>query len=838
MGKIKDKIYDRLVKRNECVRYEYERYVREHLEEHRLHRFRHIKLLLKLNWFYRVKKADTPYLYWDVPFEGNLEKKNLKQLSEKEVSKEKRATVTEKVDKPAEKKASPQNEAAPAETKTRIQEPSLKLVSNCRYLVTMCYGQAAPICNVYRCKKGEQFKFLKQVYNTDTFFDEDISLGTEYQYRIKISFDGVNYSCFSNVVSVVAAKADKYDRIFGQKKLFRDGAESTYKKRMTPMNFAKMLMRYETISFDIFDTLILRPFDKPSDLFMLVGQELQLMDFCEIRIKAEEEARKRNAVEKGNREVNLNDIYRIIERKTGVSAEKGIRAELCVEMDTCFANPYMLRVYKLLLAQNKRIVATSDMYMSSAEIRQLLDKCGYSRFDEIIVSNEYNMSKRRGNLYDILITKYKNDYDRKLLIHVGDKPDMDVKMARSKGIEAYLYEGVNDRGNRFRAEGMSYLVGSAYRGITNAWLHNGINQYSPYYEVGYVYAGIYILGFCQWIHERAREKGISKILFLAREGDIYQRAFLSIYNDIDTQYVLWSRVPVVKTAVNYNRHPFLLQLVHHKANAIYKSQIETLFRKTGIEALLKYLADYNLHGYEYICPDNEMIVEKLLIDHWNEVCECYQGDQQEIKQYLEAAIAGHEKVAVVDVGWSGNNVLQIKKLVEEVYRDKCEVTCMLAAAREVNSTYMASMIQNREVETYIFSNVDNRFLHQYHQETNNRLNSFFFETLTQSCSPTFLGFKDGKFLYDIPEVENYEHNKEIHKGILDFVSGYYKMFSKYPFMLNISGSDAYMPFRQYVSDLSWIRKYFSEYVFGRDLFATQEEAKMETVREVMEKAKV
>jgi len=65
-----------------------------------------------------------------------------------------------------------------------------------------------------------------------------------------------------------------------------------------------------------------------------------------------------------------------------------------------------------------------------------------------------------------------------------------------------------------------------------------------------------------------------------------------------------------------------------------------------------------------------------------------------------------------------------------------------------------------------------------------------------------------------------------------------KIFEKYPFMFNISGYDAYMPFRMFVSDLSWLREYFSGYVFGRDLFATQEKAVMETVKEVMDKAKV
>ena len=71
---IKDKLYNYFVRKNGRVWYEYERYVREHMEEHRLHRFRHLKVLIKLNWFYRVKQGNTPYLYWDVPL-NVMEKK-------------------------------------------------------------------------------------------------------------------------------------------------------------------------------------------------------------------------------------------------------------------------------------------------------------------------------------------------------------------------------------------------------------------------------------------------------------------------------------------------------------------------------------------------------------------------------------------------------------------------------------------------------------------------------------------------------------------------------------------------------------------------------------------
>ena len=105
------------------------------------------------------------------------------------------------------------------------------------------------------------------------------------------------------------------------------------------------------------------------------------------------------------------------------------------------------------------------------------------------------------------------------------------------------------------------------------------------------------MGFCQWIARYVREHELEKVLFLAREGDIYQKVFQEMYPDIPTEYVLWSRIPVVKTTVRKNRHPYLLQIVHHKANALYKSMIGTLLERTGIGRLKAYLPDYRKKNF-------------------------------------------------------------------------------------------------------------------------------------------------------------------------------------------------------------------------------------------------
>lgn len=814
MRKIKDTIYNFLVRKNKNVQYEYERYVMENIESHNSNRLGHWKILLCLNWHYRIMRREEMFLF----YEENNKLTLLDQRMEIAVQ-----------DNAMELSVAKNVSNVPM----KASSVTLSALDNA---ISIKWISDATMCNIYRSTDKRNYTFISKTNNVYEYIDDTVTPDTEYFYKLKVSYNEINYSPFSDVVSIKTKPLNKYDVVYERKPLCRGGSESKCNERIPDIVLAKTFLKYDIVSFDIFDTLLFRPFSKPSDLFMLVGQQLGIMDYCNIRMLAEEEARKRNYLLRGNREVTIEEIYDIVSKKTGIDKEVGIETEFNIELDLCYANPYMQRIFEILKYQNKKIVIVSDMYYDKKRMIKLLNSIGYDGFDDVIISCDYNCSKRNGQLFDILIEKYGIAEDK--IIHIGDNEVSDVQKAAEKGINTYHYVSVNQRGEKFRATNMSHLIGSAYAGTVNSHLHSGIKTYSPYYEVGFVYAGLYVMGFCNWLHKKAKDNNITKLLFLAREGDIYQKVFNQMFDDVETEYVLWSRVPVAKTTVRKNRHPYLLQLVHHKAHAIYKSKVSTLFDRIGIGELKKYFEEYRINDEEFLSESNEKIVEQLLIEHWEELCECYKEDERQIQEYLEDIVGDHSHVAVIDVGWSGNNVLQVRYLLEDVYKKKCKVECYLAATRNVNDTYMASMMLSEEVDTYIFSNMQNKDLHDFHQGTNNRLNSFFFEIMTQSCTPTFLGFEENGFLYDIPEVENFEHNRDIHEGILDFAKIYMKTFEKYPYMLNIPGYDAYMPFRMFVSDLSWLRDYFSGYVFGRDLFATQEKAVMETVKEVMDKAKV
>ena len=187
--------------------------------------------------------------------------------------------------------------------------------------------------HLYRSSAEEGRRFLIRTGKT-SYRDTEAEGGRKYEYSLKYTMDGRRYQDYPETLSVTAPYSRYRNRNSGR--LFEKGAESTASNRTSPMHLAKGMMPYDVISFDVFDTLVLRPFSRPSDLFILVGERLDIMDFCEIRIHAEQEARRISELERGNKEVTLLDIYRLVEEETGVEAEKNYAAVLGVGS----TNPY------------------------------------------------------------------------------------------------------------------------------------------------------------------------------------------------------------------------------------------------------------------------------------------------------------------------------------------------------------------------------------------------------------------------------------------------------------------------------------------------------------------
>ena len=546
----------------------------------------------------------------------------------------------------------------------------------------------------------------------------------------------------------------------------------------------------------------------------MLGLKHNVSGFEQYRRWAERDARKAAYEKTGSTEIDIYDIYRELNKYIGLDIDKAVQMEFDTEMDMVYANPYAKRVFDLLTANGKRVIALSDMYLPGEMIGKLLDKCGYRGFEDILVSCEHGCSKRNQGLYAIASDRFGKSLK---YAHIGDNPVSDVKSAQESGWKPFLYKNVNEAGMFYRAQGMSKITGSAYAGIVNAHLHSGIKKYSVPYEYGFVYGGILVLGYCRFIHNYVQKNGIEKILFLSRDGNILKKVYDNLYPGNQSEYVYWSRIAAARIAVKKYPHEFLLRFI--KYNAFQSPKMRDVFESMGLPGLCRYFSGYGLEEDTILDKENGPSAMRLVRDHWAEVFEVFAPENEAARLYFGSVLEGCKSACAVDIGWAASGPMTLKYLIEDEWNLGCGITGMVAGTKSVvDFNILEPQLVSGGIVSYMFSQRHNHHLYGMHNI--GKRHSIFSEMLLSAPSPSFAGFKledDGDFSlkFDLPEVEGYETMNEIQQGILDFSEVYTGRFRDYPYMLNISGSDAYLAVRQIITCTQYYLKFFSDYPYNK-----------------------
>ncbi len=618
-----------------------------------------------------------------------------------------------------------------------------------------------------------------------------------------------------------------------QKNTFREIPESQLLNRPQFQHFANRLSGYDVVSFDIFDTLIFRPFDQPTDLFMLLESENHILDFARIRIEAEREVRRKNSVVNGNRECTLEDIYEIIEQRTGLNAKDGIHKEVDAEIKMCRANPYMKHVFDILSAKGHRIILVSDMYLSQETIVRMLTKCGYrcECIEKIFISTEYSVSKSNGKIYKT-VKKYLSDGET--VVHVGDHLEVDVKKAREYGFTAFHYPQCASFSRKSRPSGMSVLIGSAYRGVVATHIYNGVRKYSAAYEHGFIYGGILALGFAGWIHRWAKLKNLDKLLFVSRDGKIYMNVFNALYDDIETFYIYWSRIAHLNTCAEFSKDLYLQRFIRDKVKS-GEMTVGQLLDTLGLENFRKRCSRYRIKSGQLLSEENVRLIERMISEHWEEVlARCEPMKKFEI-DYFKSVIGSSQRIGIVDVGWTGYGELDLKKFLLKYISRTLDVSIFMIGITEYSQTSSQKEILGHEMMPYAFSCSYNTDLFEKHITINRRTNNIYVELLSQDTMPSFIGMKNKEITFDIPEVENYPAIRRMHEGTMDFVRLYAEWFKDYPFMFEISGRDAMTPLIYSYENVAYYKNRFPDFCFSRTVQSDVSRQSIETLADIMRK---
>lgn len=594
------------------------------------------------------------------------------------------------------------------------------------------------------------------------------------------------------------------------KKLYRT-CESELSAREHPRNFAEKLKQYDVISFDVFDTLIFRIFNKPADVFFLVSEELNYLNFEYIRQRTEEKARRILEENEAGNEIRFREIWELLETESGIPAEIGMEAEWKAEQKSCYANPFFLEVFRYLKDYTGKIIVTSDMYLNSEQIRELLKKAGYPDFDAVYVSGEYRKSKSNGTLYEAL----RNQYGKECrMVHIGDNAHADKRMAEKYHISGILYPNVNSIGDKYRSEDMSAIVGSCYRGIVNAHLHNCLRSYSAPYEFGFVYGGLFVVGYCRFIHEYVHKHQSDCLLFLARDGDILYQVYTSMYPEETEKcrYVFWSRLAAAKMTAGYYKYDYFRRFLFHKVNQDYT--LQQIFHSMELDDMLSdYLTetDTDVHrkGMQTVLTESEAeAVRRYLNAHWERVLKHYEEQIANGRTYFGEILKNRRNAVAIDVGWAGSGAIALDYLINQKWNLSCSITGIVAGTNGANTpdaNVSEGQLESGKIVSYLFSQRENRDLWKAHNPSVGH--NVIVESLLASEHPSFRSFMKGdEGEYIFGEKEEFPA-EQIQKGIRDFA----KIFNeKCDFIKCISGRDCMAPIMMLYKDASWLRQIINE----------------------------
>lgn len=205
----------------------------------------------------------------------------------------------------------------------------------------------------------------------------------------------------------------------------------------------KEIENYNIISFDAFDTLLLRDLLYTTDIFKLLGkfaeEQMQISGFEYLRANEESNLRQNT----GQEEVTIDDIYNSIENKLHCDCSKLKAQEITLEKEHIFLNPLIKQVFDVALQKHKKVWIISDIYFSKKVMLDILQQVHITDYDNLFLSSEIGKTKYSGNLYRYILEKEKVKPEKWL--HIGDHLDSDAKMPRMLGITAFHYISLREK---------------------------------------------------------------------------------------------------------------------------------------------------------------------------------------------------------------------------------------------------------------------------------------------------------------------------------------------------------------------------------------------------------
>ncbi|MBQ1332635.1 MAG: hypothetical protein IIY36_06845 [Lachnospiraceae bacterium] len=190
---------------------------------------------------------------------------------------------------------------------------------------------------------------------------------------------------------------------------------------------------YDVISFDLFDTLLIRKVLYPEDVFHLTEDRARKLlrnmpeNFFDLRVR----------VSRALPCADIDTWYEEIAAGAGLQPEDAAalkELELDTERHLLTVRRSVAELMRILHDSGKTVFLISDMYIPEDRMRRLLADLGITSYDRLFVSCDYGRFKSGGLFRDALAAAGPG----RRMLHIGDNAEADGRAAAAENIDHIL----------------------------------------------------------------------------------------------------------------------------------------------------------------------------------------------------------------------------------------------------------------------------------------------------------------------------------------------------------------------------------------------------------------
>ena len=448
----------------------------------------------------------------------------------------------------------------------------------------------------------------------------------------------------------------------------------------------------DTVTFDLFDTLLIRRIHDP-DLVKLpvsrfisdMAQEKGLNCTPEKVQNLRDSIEKRHRKETGEKFDDHEACYprymqEMLSEVFGAEADESLfdkvaDYEVAMENSMLVPRGEFIDWLRELQQQGKKVLIVSDIYLPAIYLKRFVEHAGFLDLVlDVVSSADTFLAKASGKAFPLLQKKY--DLDPGSWLHIGDNPFSDGLRPLEFGIQALVLHDASEKRRKSvirrlvnYSDGRPFWRGRALQQLMQPLEYENSERNDLYVE-GYSFLGPMIGAFVQYIAERSEALKIGKVFFLSREGWTFKKYWEQSIPQIfpgkqlpEIEYLYVSRMALAGASCAYQ--------------GLSQSSADIVFLPSGNSDFLDVCRVFSLDP-EPFTPHlaRHQLTAKTILSHLHDgympenrlrFCDLIDDDdfQEEVKRqtrpandalqlYLEDIdFYDHPDVALVDIGWLG-----------------------------------------------------------------------------------------------------------------------------------------------------------------------------------------